>query len=69
MYFFSFAATCPSLSQPENGAVSLNGTRTVATYFCDDGFELAGNSTRICEEDDTWSGEAPTCARKEIAAD
>ena len=41
---------------------------SVATYFCDDGSELAGNSTRICEEDRTWSGEAPTCTRKEIAA-
>ena len=38
---------------------------SVATYFCDAGFELVGNSIRICEEDGNWSGEAPICAGKE----
>ena len=38
----------------------------VATYTCDPGFSPVGEPTRICGSDGTWSGMAPTCARKFI---
>ena len=38
----------------------------VATYSCDFGFFLVGDRTRSCGSDGTWSGMAPTCARKLI---
>ena len=40
----------------------------VANYTCDPGFVLVGDHTRICGSDGTWSGMAPTCARKLILA-
>ena len=42
--------------------------RTVATYSCNTGFDLVGQTTRVCEDTNggtlttgTWSGSAPTC--------
>ena len=37
---------------------------TVATYTCDTGYTLNGDSTRTCRSDRLWSGSAPTCQRK-----
>ena len=36
---------------------------TVATYSCNTGSALAGQTTRVCEDTNggTWSGQAPTC--------
>ena len=51
------------MSDPENGAVSITGTGVgdIATYTCNDGFELSGSDTRACESNGEWSGSAPTC--------
>ncbi|CAH1248684.1 CSMD1 [Branchiostoma lanceolatum] len=38
-----------------------------ASYTCYPGYELAGSSTQTCQADGTWSGTAPTCARKQCA--
>ena len=50
---------------PVNGEVSWNGLSpgSVATYTCDDGHVLEGNSTRVCMDDRQWSGEPPICRR------
>ena len=54
---------CPSLPDIPNGSVTESGFTTgdTATYSCDEGFELVGESTRECSSDSTWSGEAPVC--------
>ncbi len=63
--------TCSDLIPPSNGMIGYNmGTAslrpvdTVATYTCDTGYTLNGD-TRICGSDGIWSGSAPTCEGKE----
>lgn len=58
---------CGSLSHPVNGSVDTAAGTTVgkrASYSCDAGYTLAGNSTRLCRVNGTgvaWSDKAPTC--------
>ena len=33
----------------------------VATFTCEEGTELTGDSTRTCQEDHTWTGTNPSC--------
>lgn len=33
-------------------------------YSCEQGYELQGLTTRICQANGLWSGDASTCARK-----
>ncbi|XP_064385904.1 uncharacterized protein LOC135334578 isoform X3 [Halichondria panicea] len=59
---------CSDLLQIDYGTLSfigfpLNATKpngTVATYICDDGFNLNGDATRICF-DGYWTGTEPVC--------
>ena len=44
------------------------GIGSVATYYCNPGFVLVGQTTLVCEDTNggtvitgTWSGSAPTC--------
>ena len=55
--------SCGSLPPPENGAVdaSITTVGSVATYSCDNGFLISGDSQRNCQMDGFWSGSAPTC--------
>ena len=54
---------CGNLMDPANGAVSLTTTtyNSVATYSCNDGYTLVGDTSRTCLDDGSWSGTAPTC--------
>ena len=59
------AVDCGSLTDPANGNVTLNaGTKfeQTATYSCNTGYNLVGDSTRTCQATGEWSGSAPTCA-------
>ena len=51
-----------------NGKVMVTGfsARDVATYSCDDGFELVGNSQRTCQTVGEWSLEPPICIRTSL---
>ena len=66
--FLHYVALCPALTNPDNGMVMWDTLAPggVATYICDPGFILVGDSTRICGSDGTWSGMAPTCEREFI---
>ena len=53
---------CGTLTNPANSQVSYTGRTTfgqTATYSCDAGYSLVGNSTRTCQG--VWSGTEPTC--------
>ena len=55
---------CGALTNPANGQVSLPDGTTfgeTATYSCDTGYNLVGDSTRMCQATGMWSGSAPTC--------
>ena len=72
MINFFTGITCPPLENLLNGQFSYSPSQenpigTVATFICDQGYLLDGNSTRVCMDDDradtigVWSGEDPTC--------
>ena len=55
---------CGALTNPTNGQVSHTGGTTygqTATYSCNTGYNLVGNSTRTCQATGMWSGSEPTC--------
>ena len=58
------AVDCGSLSDPDNGSVNHTAGTTLgqtATYSCNTGYNLVGDSTRTCQATGIWSGSAPTC--------
>ena len=58
------AVDCGNLTDPDNGSVTHTvGTafRQTATYSCNTGYELVGDSNRTCQATGNWSGSAPTC--------
>jgi len=56
-------AECDVLRAPDKGQVVLTGRSpgSVATYSCRPGYKLVGNPTRICQDDEQWSGSPPLC--------
>ena len=57
---------CGSLTNPANGQVSHTTGTTfgqTATYSCNTGYNLVGDSTRTCQATGEWSGSEPTCER------
>ena len=66
MNFINKVVDCGGLTAPENGEISITMTTRVmstATYTCNPGFVLEGNSSRMCMSDAQWSGSDPTCSK------
>ena len=55
--------TCSTVSSPANGAVSMSqqGSTTMASFTCDVGYSLAGDTSITCLISGTWSSTPPTC--------
>ena len=67
--FTSTVVDCNNLPDPTNGQVSHTAGTTfgqTATYDCDAGYGLVGDSTRMCQATGMWSGSSPTCQRELI---
>ena len=54
---------CGSLSNPDNGMVSVTMTTlgSAATYSCNNGYSLIGPAMRTCQANGSWSDTDPTC--------
>ena len=55
---------CGNLTAPANGSVTHTAGTTFgqkATYSCNTGYNLVGDSTHTCQASGNWSGSAPTC--------
>ena len=58
------AVDCGNLTDPANGSVNHTAGTSLgqtATYSCNTGYNLVGDSTRTCQATGNWSGSAPTC--------
>ena len=57
------AVDCGNLTHPANGSVNHTaGTfGQTATYICNTGYNLVGDSIRTCQATGNWSGSVPTC--------
>ena len=60
---------CPPLTLIPNGMITYApdtvpdySVGTMATYVCDEGFNLVGNMVRECLSDGTFSGIDPVCS-------
>ena len=63
VFLFSTVVDCGNLTTPANGQVTATGTTFggTATYSCNIGYNLVGDSIRMCQASGQWSGSAPTC--------
>ena len=55
---------CGNLTDPHNGQVDHTAGTTLeqtATYSCNTGYNLVGDSTLTCQATGNWTGSAPTC--------
>ncbi|CAH1248690.1 CSMD2 [Branchiostoma lanceolatum] len=54
---------CSSLDTPRNGGMSSydNDYGSTVNFWCNDGYQLTGSSTRTCQGDRRWSGTTPYC--------
>ncbi len=59
---------CSSLSPIANGLITYESDTTdpfnfgtTATYSCNDGFRLGGNTVRTCVGSELWDGTEPEC--------
>ena len=61
--FFNTVVDCGSLSDPANGLVNVSTTvfNSTATYSCNDGYNLVGDTTRTCLPSGLWSDSSPQC--------
>ena len=58
------AVDCGNLTDPANGQVNHTAGTTygqTATYSCNTGYHLVGDSPRTCQATGNWSGSEPTC--------
>ena len=57
------AIECPALRDIARGSVvvSSRSIGSTATYRCDSGYSLEGDSQRTCLAGGRWSGQEPSC--------
>ena len=64
IFIILIVVDCCSLTDPAQGVVTHTSGTTfgqTATYSCNTGYNLVGDSTRTCQATGNWSGSVPTC--------
>ena len=55
---------CGPLDEPCNGHVEYGrAIGDIATYSCEDGYELEGEPSRVCLDGGEWESLAPCCIK------
>jgi len=64
LHFIVFDCGSHDLIFPSHGMVRFTKTtyRSEAHYVCDEGYELRGDSVRVCRLDG-WTGKNPSCGK------
>lgn len=68
---FMAGVVCGNLDRPRFGRVVMTGITfgSIATYSCQIGYRLVGESTRTCQANRQWSGVAPVCKSERAKKD
>ena len=55
---------CPNINSILNGQITIEGFkyRQMVIYTCNEGYDLVGLPTRVCQESGLWSDSEPNCA-------
>ena len=68
--FSLLAPTCPPLTAPANGDIDCSlgddgqpNPGDTCDFTCDDDFGAVGSSSRVCMNDESWSGTRPRCVQ------
>ena len=64
LFLILLVVDCSSLTDPANGSVTHTAGKTfrqTATYSCNTGYTLVGDSSRTCQATGNSSGSAPSC--------
>ena len=71
-YYSLYAVPCPLLTDPNNGMITcsleddgISSFEDTCSFTCNNGYELIGSSSRICQSDQNWSGNDTSCERGE----
>ena len=66
LLFYTVIKDCGPLPNPPNGVVSVGSTieGSKVNYSCITGYNLMGDSMRICTSSGNWSGNEPLCESK-----
>ena len=65
----STAKDCGDSGLPDNGQVTLSSGTTlgsVATFSCNIGYDIIGETMRECGTDGVWTNSVPTCMSESI---
>ena len=72
LMWFLLLVACPPLDSPNNGMISCSSEEdelpspgNICIFSCDTGYQLTDNNTRICQDDQSWSGSDVMCRRGE----
>lgn len=58
--------SCGDPGTPDMGTRNLTSTTigSIVEYSCNTRYKLNGMATRLCQDNQEWSGELPTCVSK-----
>ena len=64
MSAYSYTLDCGAPGMLANGTVELSSRKQRATFSCDPGYQLEGDTIRVCQVNGLWSGQLPSCTRE-----